>query len=71
LDIGKPIPGDITENPPWVPDSSRLVQAPFSLSDWIKENKEEIGKTGSKRLFDTSYQSGNLSTILLNVTWQN
>lgn len=44
-------------NPPWQPDSSRLVEAPFSLKQWIKQNRSEIEASGCKRLFDKSYQS--------------
>ena len=44
-------------NPPWQPDSKRLIETPFNLNNWINQNRSEIKKEGSKRLFDTSYQS--------------
>lgn len=54
---GKPIPGTIPENPPWVPDATRVLEPPFSLAKWITKNKGEIQQEGSKRLFSLSYQS--------------
>lgn len=54
---GKPIPGTITENPPWKPDSVRRLEEPFSLAKWLNKHRAEIQQEGSKRLFDLSYQS--------------
>lgn len=54
---GKPIPGDIPENPPWIPDAARVLESPFPLLPWVNKHKSEIQQEGSKRLFDLSYQS--------------
>ncbi|KAL7645473.1 UNVERIFIED_CONTAM: hypothetical protein RMT77_003859 [Armadillidium vulgare] len=54
---GRPIPGTITSNPPWQPDSKRELEKPFSLNYWIMENFQEIKKNGKKRLFNFSYES--------------
>ncbi|XP_018022964.1 3-hydroxyanthranilate 3,4-dioxygenase isoform X2 [Hyalella azteca] len=54
---GKPIPGTITETPPFVPDSERFTEKPFHLRTWIKENLAKLESAGRLRLWDTSYQS--------------
>lgn len=54
---GKPIPGTIPENPPWIPDAARVLESPFPLAKWIAKHKAEIQQEGNKRLFDLSYQS--------------
>lgn len=54
---GKPIPGTIPENPPWIPDDKRILEAPFHFAKWLTKHKAEIQQEGSKRLFDKSYQS--------------
>lgn len=54
---GKPIPGTIREDQPWVPDTARVVPEPFSLAKWLNKNRAEIQQEGSRWLFDTSYQS--------------
>ncbi|CAL4098259.1 unnamed protein product, partial [Meganyctiphanes norvegica] len=54
---GKPIPGTITDNPPWVPDTTRVLEKPFPLASWLTKHKAEIEQEGSRRLWDLSYQS--------------
>lgn len=54
---GKPIPGTIPENPPFVPDATRKLEDPFPLAKWLTKHSAEIHQEGSKRLFDLSYQS--------------
>ncbi|XP_063861679.1 3-hydroxyanthranilate 3,4-dioxygenase-like isoform X3 [Scylla paramamosain] len=54
---GKPIPGTIQEKQPWVPDTARVLQEPFSLARWLNKHRGEIQQEGSRRLFDLSYQS--------------
>ncbi|XP_045605767.1 3-hydroxyanthranilate 3,4-dioxygenase isoform X1 [Procambarus clarkii] len=54
---GKPVPGTISENPPWVPDALRIVEEPFSLAKWLNKHRAEVDQEGEKRLFDLSYQS--------------
>ncbi|XP_076038700.1 3-hydroxyanthranilate 3,4-dioxygenase-like [Oratosquilla oratoria] len=54
---GKPIPGTITDNPPWVPDVERRLEAPFLLAPWLAKHRTQIDGEGSKRLFGTDYQS--------------
>ncbi len=51
LSIGKPIPSEIPANPPWQPDSNRVVDEPFSLDSWLDRNAEGIRREGRVRLF--------------------
>ncbi|KAK4292308.1 hypothetical protein Pmani_034905 [Petrolisthes manimaculis] len=54
---GKPIPGTISKDQPWIPDATRVLQEPFPLATWLNKHRAEIQQEGSKRLFDLSYQS--------------
>nr|XP_053641502.1 3-hydroxyanthranilate 3,4-dioxygenase-like [Cherax quadricarinatus] len=54
---GKPIPGTISDNPPWLHDTVRKVEEPFSLAKWLNKHRAEIQQEGQKRVFDLSYQS--------------
>lgn len=54
---GKPIPGTIFPFPPFVPDAVRALEKPFHLMTWVKKHMEEIQTSGSKRLWDITYQS--------------
>ncbi|KAF2355351.1 3-hydroxyanthranilic acid dioxygenase [Trinorchestia longiramus] len=54
---GRPLPGTITENPPFQPDAVRTTEKPFHLRKWIDKNMEKIQSEGKLRLWDTSYQS--------------
>lgn len=54
---GKPILSDMPASPPWVPDTRRRIEPPFSLFGWLDKNAAEVATTGQVRLFDTSYQS--------------
>ncbi|XP_013777185.1 3-hydroxyanthranilate 3,4-dioxygenase-like isoform X2 [Limulus polyphemus] len=54
---GLPVPGTITETPPFKPDNQRSLEAPFSLRKWIDNNIEEINRTGYKQLFEGRYES--------------
>ncbi|KAK7083724.1 hypothetical protein SK128_009618, partial [Halocaridina rubra] len=47
----------IPENPPWVPDDKRVLEAPFPLAKWLTKHRAEIQQEGSKRLFDNTFQS--------------
>nr|ADD24293.1 3-hydroxyanthranilate 3,4-dioxygenase [Lepeophtheirus salmonis] len=54
---GKPTKDNIESNPPWVPDSARRLESPFSIKDWVANNFNEIFEKGSLDLWDKSYQS--------------
>jgi len=55
---GVPGPDSVNENPPWVPDSQRVVSAPFNLNSWLDEHRKLIHRMGSYPLFCPSqYQS--------------
>ena len=55
---GVPGPSSVNENPPWNPDSEKIVENPFNLQDWLDTNRSLISSSGSKPLFSpTSYQS--------------
>jgi len=55
---GTPGPSSINENPPWLPDSSRVVEKPFNLQGWLNEHRTLINTKGSYPLFSqSSYQS--------------
>lgn len=53
---GLPIPGTITENPPFKPDNQQSLEDPFSLRQWVENNLEEINKTGYKQLFGGRFE---------------
>ena len=36
---GVPGPDSVNNNPPWVPDSQRVVGTPFNLNNWIDEHR--------------------------------
>ena len=36
---GVPGPTSVNENPPWVPDSQRVVSVPFNLNSWLDEHR--------------------------------
>jgi len=55
---GVPGPDSVNKNPPWVPDSKRVVENPFNLQDWLDAHRRLIRSSGSHPLFSpTSYQS--------------
>ena len=55
---GVPGPTSVNENPPWVPDSEKIVENPFNLQDWLDTNRRLISSSGSMSLFPSnSYQS--------------
>lgn len=55
---GRPIPGTIPENPPYVPDCNREVENPFDLKEWLELHRGDIQKEGKMKLFDDAhYQS--------------
>ncbi|XP_028409768.1 3-hydroxyanthranilate 3,4-dioxygenase-like [Dendronephthya gigantea] len=51
---GKPIPGTITDNPPFKLDTTTKLADPFSLQKWVEENKEEIKEKGLKVIFESN-----------------
>ena len=36
---GAPGPTSINKNPPWIPDSQRVVEKPFNLQGWLNEHR--------------------------------
>ena len=36
---GRPGPTSINKNPPWVPDSQKVVERPFNLAGWLNEHR--------------------------------
>ena len=36
---GTPGPTSINQNPPWVPDSQKVVERPFNLVGWLNEHR--------------------------------
>ncbi|CAB3991681.1 3-hydroxyanthranilate 3,4-dioxygenase-like [Paramuricea clavata] len=50
---GKPIPGTITDKPPFQLDTTTKLHDPFSLRKWVEDNKSEIKEKGCKVLFET------------------
>lgn len=54
---GRPIPGTITENPPYHPNDKITLPRPFSLHEWLRNNKNEIHQNGSKALFGDNFQA--------------
>ncbi|XP_067136533.1 3-hydroxyanthranilate 3,4-dioxygenase-like [Centruroides vittatus] len=77
---GKPIPGTITDNPPYIEDKQRVLNDPFSLKSWIEKNRDEIETRGKKEVFEGDckfkvivYGKGSHSGCYKNadtVTWQ-
>jgi len=47
---GKPIPGTITDHPPFKVDVTTEVHKPFSLKKWVSDNREAI-RSGMKEMF--------------------
>ncbi|XP_037776591.1 3-hydroxyanthranilate 3,4-dioxygenase-like [Penaeus monodon] len=39
---GKPIPGTIPENPPFLPDAARKLEDPFPLAKWLTKHSAEV-----------------------------
>eukprot|EP00092_Neocalanus_flemingeri_P068176 GFUD01083265.1.p1 GENE.GFUD01083265.1~~GFUD01083265.1.p1 ORF type:complete len:294 (+),score=74.49 GFUD01083265.1:33-914(+) len=55
---GVPGPDSVNKNPPWNPDSKRVVGNPFNLQDWLDAHRQLIRSSGSQPLFSpSSYQS--------------
>jgi len=54
---GRPIPGTIPENPPYVPDGQRQLEEPFDLRGWVDLHRGEIQATGSKRIWGEGYET--------------
>jgi len=55
---GVPGPDSVYKNPPWDPDSKKVVESPFNLQDWLDVHRRLIRSSGSHPLFSpTSYQS--------------
>jgi len=54
---GKPIPGTVRADQPFLPDASRRLEKPFHLRTWVDAHMAEIQKVGSKPLWDETYQS--------------
>ncbi|XP_047472873.1 3-hydroxyanthranilate 3,4-dioxygenase-like [Penaeus chinensis] len=45
---GKPVPGTIPDNPPFVPDAARKLEEPFPLAKWLaKHSAESVEETHS------------------------
>lgn len=55
---GKPIEGTIPENPPIIPDKNKTLEDPFSLSQWLAENRTMIEREGHLNIFgeEANYQ---------------
>ncbi|XP_013380956.1 3-hydroxyanthranilate 3,4-dioxygenase isoform X2 [Lingula anatina] len=53
---GKSVPGTIPEKTPFEIDTSRKLEEPFLLSDWLTKNENEIETKGIKRVFGDGYQ---------------
>lgn len=55
---GKPIPGTIPEKPPIIPDKHKLLEDPFSLNQWLAENRTMIEREGHLNIFgeEANYQ---------------
>eukprot|EP00092_Neocalanus_flemingeri_P025624 GFUD01027780.1.p1 GENE.GFUD01027780.1~~GFUD01027780.1.p1 ORF type:complete len:296 (-),score=86.37 GFUD01027780.1:152-1039(-) len=55
---GVPGPDSVNKNPPWNPDSKRVVESPFNLQEWLDAHRRLIRSSGSQPLFSpSSYQS--------------
>jgi len=54
---GRPVPGTIRADQPFLPDARRRLEKPFHLRSWVNTHLDEIQKKGSKALWDETYQS--------------
>lgn len=54
---GQPIPGTITDKPPFQPNDKCTLMKPFSLHEWLQKNKTEIHEKGYKKMFPDECQT--------------
>jgi len=60
---GAPGPTSINHNPPWLPDSQKVVQTPFNLLGWLNEHRTLINTQGSYPLFSPSSHQSDISVL--------
>ncbi|GAU95947.1 hypothetical protein RvY_07463 [Ramazzottius varieornatus] len=56
-ETGKPSENSVVHNPPFYPDADRKLGNPFSIVQWLEENKDKMTENGKVRMFDESYQT--------------
>jgi len=60
---GQPKHDSVLDNPPWVPDSTRSVEQPFNLQDWLDKKRRLIRASGEADLFDSNKYQSNIKVL--------
>lgn len=61
----KPIPGTIPDPSPIVQDVETVVEAPFSLLEWVDRNRDHLLKEGFKKMFAEDGKRWQFSIIVV------